>query len=86
MQTLRFRSQVDAEGKLQLQLDSLPANQDLEIIVVYQPIQPDMKSPTTHQQDDPIVGLFTGSSHLSEESENILQKEIQSASGWTWKS
>jgi cell division protein FtsX len=34
---------------------------------------------------DPLVGLFSGSPDLSEKSEEILEKEINTSSGWTWK-
>jgi hypothetical protein len=34
---------------------------------------------------DPLVGLFAGSPDLAEKSEEILAKEVNSHSGWTWK-
>jgi len=36
-------------------------------------------------EDDPIIGLYSGSPDLSERSEDILETEIQPQSGWTWK-
>ena len=36
-------------------------------------------------EDDPLIGLFAGSRDLSERSEEILQEEIQTESGLTWK-
>jgi hypothetical protein len=36
-------------------------------------------------EDDPLIGLFSGTEDLSEKSENILQEEITWESGWTWK-
>lgn len=86
MQTIRFHSQADGEGKLQLHLDNLPANQTLEIVVVYQPIPPETTSPSYHQEEDPIVGLFSADSNLAEQSESFLAEEINNLSGWTWKS
>ena len=35
--------------------------------------------------EDPLVGLFSGSSDLSTQSEDILQQSITAPSGWTWK-
>ena len=35
--------------------------------------------------DDPIVGLYSGSPDLATNAENILATEIQSKSGWTNK-
>jgi hypothetical protein len=34
---------------------------------------------------DPLIGLFSGSSDLATQSEDILQQEIAAQSGWTWK-
>jgi hypothetical protein len=35
--------------------------------------------------DDPLIGLFSGSPDLATQSENILQQSITVTSGWTWK-
>jgi hypothetical protein len=35
--------------------------------------------------DDPLVGLFSGSPDLATQSEDILQQSITTTSGWTWK-
>jgi hypothetical protein len=35
--------------------------------------------------DDPLIGLFSGSPHLATQSEDILQQSITLTSGWTWK-
>jgi hypothetical protein len=35
--------------------------------------------------DDPLIGLFSGSPDLATQSEDILQKSITPTSGWTWK-
>ena len=38
------------------------------------------------QQDaDPLVGFFSSSPNLAEESEQILEAEIDQKSVWTWK-
>jgi hypothetical protein len=35
--------------------------------------------------DDPLIGLFSGSPDLATQSEDILQQSIAPTSGWTWK-
>ena len=36
-------------------------------------------------QEDPLVGLFSGSPNLAEWSEEILEQEIHDNAGWSWK-
>jgi plasmid stability protein len=36
-------------------------------------------------QEDPLVGLFSGSPNLAEASEEILEQEIHDNAGWSWK-
>ena len=36
-------------------------------------------------QEDPLIGLFSGSPDLAETSEEILGQEICDNSGWSWK-
>jgi hypothetical protein len=35
--------------------------------------------------NDPLIGLFSGSPDLATQSEDILQQSITPTSGWTWK-
>ncbi len=35
--------------------------------------------------EDPLIGLFSGSVDLATRSEEILEQEINSGSGFTWK-
>jgi hypothetical protein len=35
--------------------------------------------------DDPLIGLFSGSPDLATQSEDILQQSITPTFGWTWK-
>ncbi|CAN1211536.1 hypothetical protein TUMEXPCC7403_15140 [Tumidithrix helvetica PCC 7403] len=86
MQTIRLRSHVGSDGCLQLQLNDLPVDRDVEIILIYQPIETDSPQEFLTTQDDPLIGLFAGSPDLAEKSEEILQLEITPNSGWTWKS
>lgn len=41
-------------------------------------------SQPTHKKD-PLVGLFSGSPDLADQSKKALSEEIQTASGFTWK-
>ncbi|MDJ0903421.1 MAG: hypothetical protein QNJ55_31940 [Xenococcus sp. MO_188.B8] len=85
MQTIRLRSHVDIDGSLQLQLNDLPPDQDIEIVLVYQAVATNTDQPPISEEKDTIIGLFAGSPNLAEQSEEILQQEIQQNSGWTWK-
>lgn len=84
MQTIKVRSRVGADGKLQLQLPTQLANQDVEIVLVYQPV-----TTATNQESgaasDPLIGLLAGSPNLATQAEELLQSEGTSGSGWTWK-
>ncbi len=85
MQTIRLRSHVGVDGSLQLQLKDLPADQDIEIVLVYQAVATNTDQPTISEEEDTIIGLFSGAPNLAEKSEEILQQEIKDNSGWTWK-
>lgn len=37
------------------------------------------------QPEDPLIGLFAGSPDLATQSEEILNRELNSTSGFTWK-
>lgn len=83
MQTIKVRSRVGADGKLQLQLPDQLANQEVEVVLVYQTVE----SATNQESsvNDPLIGLFSGSPNLATQSEENLQEEINRTSGWTWK-
>jgi len=85
MQTIKLRSHVDSDGRLQLELNDLPADQKIEIILVYQPIKTKTDNASVQHEKDPIVGLFSGDSNLADQSEEILQQDIKKNAGWTWK-
>lgn len=40
---------------------------------------------STNPSEDPLIGLFSGSPELATQSENILQQELNSTSGFSWK-
>lgn len=86
MQMIRLRSRVEANGNLQLQLGGLLANQELEIILVYQPVESSESAEISSGETDPLIGLFAGSPDLAINAEEILQQDINHDSGWTWKS
>ncbi|MDJ0798923.1 MAG: hypothetical protein QNJ51_19240 [Calothrix sp. MO_167.B12] len=66
MQTIRLRSHVGADGSLQIQLNDLPADQEIEIVLAYQTIGTNTDQPTISDEEDPLIGLFSGSPHLAE--------------------
>ena len=37
------------------------------------------------QVEDPLIGLFSGSPDLATQAEEILEQELNSISGFTWK-
>ena len=85
MQTIKLRSRVDANGTVQLQLPEQLANQDVDLVLVYQPAEaPEAESPSP-DLEDPLIGLFTGSPNLASQSEAILEQDISPTSGLTWK-
>lgn len=84
MQTIKVRSRVSADGKLQLQLPDQLANQEIEIVLVYQTVESTQEQPPSIA-DDPLIGLFSGSPDLATQSEEMLQDQMNETSGWTWK-
>ena len=45
----------------------------------------DPVSTESEPAEDPLIGLFAGSPDLAERAEEILDKEVQPAAGFTWK-
>jgi hypothetical protein len=84
MQTIRVRSRVGADGNLQLHFPEQLANQEIDVVIVYQSVQP-TEPPTSPIEEALLIGLFSGSPDLATRSEKILQKEINQTSGWTGK-
>lgn len=86
MQTLKLRAHVNPDGSIQLQMPEQLANQDIELILVYQPIEsPDSPDEPLPTQEDPLIGLFSGSPDLATQAETILEQNITPTSGFTWK-
>jgi len=79
MQTIKVRSRVGVDGTLQVQLPDQLANQEMEIVLVYQTVGEPQKQ-IVSITDDPLAGLFAGSPDLATQSEEILQDEIDSQS------
>lgn len=84
MQTIRMRSRVGADGNLQFQLPEQLANQEIDVVLVYQFVN-STEPPTASIEEDPLIGLFSGSSNLATHAEEILHEGISQPSGWTWK-
>ncbi len=84
MQTIRVRSRVGSDGNLQLKLPEQLANQEIDVVLVYQSVEP-TKQPVYSFKEDPLIGLFSGSPDLASRSEEILKEEINQTTGWTWK-
>jgi hypothetical protein len=85
MEPIRLQAQVNIDGSLTLQLKDLPPSQNIEIFLIYQPIMEQDKIFQSQQDADPLIGFFSSSPNLAEESEQILEAEIDQKSGWTWK-
>jgi hypothetical protein len=85
MEQIRLQAQVNIDGSLTLQLNDLPPSQNIEIFLIYQSIMKQDKIAQSQQDEDPLIGFFSSSSNLAEESEQILEAEIDQKSGWTWK-
>lgn len=74
------------------QLEILP---DSILIQIYELIQVFKRSTQLHRKEgvshlshkdsDPLIGLFDGPPDLAQSSEAILNDEINSRSGWSWK-
>ncbi|MEL7223597.1 MAG: hypothetical protein AAGL17_01755 [Cyanobacteria bacterium J06576_12] len=54
------------------------ASQKLQVSSEPEPNEPE-------PAEDPLIGLFAGSPDLAERAEEILDKEVQPVSGFTWK-
>jgi hypothetical protein len=85
MEQIRLQAQVNIDGSLTLQLNDLPPSQNIEIFLIYQPIMEQDKIFQSQQDEDPLIGFFSSSPNLAEESEQILEAEIAQKSGWTRK-
>jgi hypothetical protein len=68
MDTIRLKTKIKPDGSLQLQLQDLPPNQDIEILLVYQSIEK-ANPPEPTEGQDPLIGLFSGNPDLGEKSE-----------------
>jgi hypothetical protein len=87
MNTLKLQSRTAPDGTITLQLPPEAANQDLELILIYQPTTSIEVTPETspHDTHDPLIGLFSGSPNLGADAEDLLQQTISPQTGWTWK-
>jgi hypothetical protein len=83
--TLNWKPNPDTLAKLLALADQqqkpLEALLDEAVLQYFQLQEPEFLS----VDDDPIVGLYSGSPDLATNAEDILAAEIQSKSGWTNK-
>jgi uncharacterized protein (DUF1778 family) len=56
MQSIKLRSRVNADGILRLEVPLELANQEIELVVVYQPVE-SVTSDATEQEDIPLIKL-----------------------------
>lgn len=58
-------------------------------LIITEAVQSYLQAQNVHSQAqqnaDPLIGLFSGSPDLADRSEALLQQDITSTSGWTWK-
>ncbi|MBW4695134.1 MAG: hypothetical protein KME27_25570 [Lyngbya sp. HA4199-MV5] len=82
MRTIETTATITADGQLTLQVPpDLSPGQHRVVLVIDEQLESSLSQP----QPDPLIGLFSGSPQLSEQSEAILQSEITANTGWTWK-
>jgi len=74
---------LNAAQKLRLSDQIRLASQLMQLVV--QKLQSPTESSPPEPSEDPLIGLFSGSSDLATQSEEILSKEISFTSGFTWK-
>lgn len=56
MQSIKLRSRVDADGILRLEVPLELANQEVDLVVVYQPVESEVTD-STEQEDIPVIQL-----------------------------
>lgn len=76
---------LNAAQKLSLPDQIRLASQLMQIASQKLQASADPVSIKANTAEDPLIGLFAGSPDLAERAEEILNKEIQPASGLTWK-
>ncbi|XGV94475.1 MAG: hypothetical protein ACAF41_17175 [Leptolyngbya sp. BL-A-14] len=82
MRTIETTATITEDGQLILQVppDLAPGQHRVVVVIDEQP-----ELPLPQAQTDALVGLFSGSPDLSRQAEDILQSEITTSTGWTWK-
>lgn len=60
------------------------ASKIMQLVAQKMPPSPEKITPLS-ELEDPLIGLFSGSPDLATQSEEILQRELNSNSGFTWK-
>ncbi len=71
METLQLRSQVGADGQIHIQLPEKLANQEIELVLVYQPSDSHTQ-PASAEHHDPLVALFADTHNLEDSTGELL--------------
>jgi hypothetical protein len=61
------------------------ASQLMQTVIQNLQLSTDENPALTEVAEDPLIGLFAGSPDLSTCAKDILEKDVTSASGFTWK-
>jgi uncharacterized protein YecA (UPF0149 family) len=82
--TLELDSTLQVQAEMVAQAAGLSVSEWIMNLLRNQIPQESPRDLTTFQ--DPLIeGLFDGATDLAETSEDLLQREMTSYSGWTWK-
>ena len=77
---------LSAAQKLSLSDQIRLASQLMQTAAQTLEVSPDTVATQTTPTEDPLIGLSAGSPDLADRAEEILTQEVQSTSGFTWKS
>jgi hypothetical protein len=71
METLQLRSQVGADGQIHIQLPEQLANQEIELVLVYQASESATQQ-LAAEHHDPLVALFADTHNLEDSTGELL--------------
>jgi hypothetical protein len=87
MQSIKLRSQIQEDGKIKLQLPQELANQEVEIILVYQTVESDQenqeniqeqpKTPFEILEESGFIGCCSAETDLSSNYKSVLKNELE---------
>lgn len=79
--SLHISTRVLPGHKIEIETPELSVGEVVEVVIVR---ESSIENPPK-TEIDPLIGLFEGPADLATRSEEILPREIQDKSGWTWK-